>query len=601
AYWLSLFEDGAPVLDLPTDRPRAPLRDASAGFAVRLLDAGLADAVGRVASARGASVYACLLASFGTLLSRLAGQDEVVVGIPVAGQAEGNGPLVGHCVNMLPLRLAVDHDAPFASLLRATRTSLLDAMDHQRCTFGSLLKKLRIQRDPSRPPLVAAVFNVDQAADVASGAFAGLSMELAVNPLLRDNFDFSINAVPSRDGIRLECQYASALFDAATVDAWLEAFETLLRGIVADPGRALSELPLVGEAAFARLQALQPPALPFDRECRMHEHFERRCDIDGARTALRAGADTLDYAQLEASANQIAHLLRTHGVRRGALVGISLDRGARMPAAVLGVLKSGAGYVPLDPELPRERLAAIAADAGLALVLSETAHARRLHGCGAPVLLLDADDALAAQPVTRIGRDGDAAGPGSVAYVIYTSGSTGTPKGVRVPHRTVANLVAGMQHWLRLGPDDVVAAVTPLSFDPSVVDLCLPLAVGARIVLVDRDTAVNGDAFRRLLEGSGATYLDATPSGWRVLLAAGWRAPAGFKAICGGEAMPPDVAAALLGGDGELWNMYGPTETTVTATGARLHAATPGHSVDIHIGRPVENSRAWIVDRFGHL
>ena len=602
AYWLSCFEDAAPVLDLPTDRPRAPSRDSAAGFAVRPLDAGLAEAVGRVASARGASVYACLLATFGTLLSRLAGQDEVVVGIPVAGQAGGTGPLVGHCVNMLPLRLAIDHATPFASLLRHARTRLLDAMDHQRCTFGSLLKKLRIERDPSRPPLVAAVFNVDQAGDAARDAFAGLSMELSVNPLLRDNFDFSINAVPSQDGIRLECQYASALFDAATVDAWLESFETLLRGIVQNPEQTLSELPLVGDAAFQGLQALQPPALPFDRECRMHEHFERRCDIEGARIAIRAGDETLDYAQLEARANQVAHLLRAQGVEHGALVGISLDRTARMPAAVLGVLKSGAAYVPLDPELPRERLAAIVADAGLALILTETANAQRLEGCGVQVLPLDGPDrALAAQPTTRIGRDGAAAGPESVAYVIYTSGSTGTPKGVRVPHRAVANLVASMQHWLRLGPDDVVAAVTPLSFDPSVVDLCLPLAAGAQLVLVDRDTAVNGDAFGRLLERTGATYLDATPSGWRVLLAAGWRAPAGFKAICGGEAMPADVAAALLAGDGEVWNMYGPTETTVTATGARLHAPAPGQSVDIHIGRPVENSRAWIVDRFGHL
>src|SRR5690606_22313062 len=192
------------------------------------------------------------------------------------------------------------------------------------------------------------------------------------------------------------------------------------------------------------------------------------------------------YAQLETRANQVAHLLRAKGVECGALVGISLDRTARMPAAVLGVLKSGAAYVPLDPELPRQRLAEIVADAGLALILSETTNAQRLAGCGAQVLLLDdPDHALAAQPATRIGRDGAAAGPESVAYVIYTSGSTGTPKGVRVPHRSVANLVASMQHWLRLGPDDVVAAVTPLSFDPSVVDLCLPLAAGAQLVLVD--------------------------------------------------------------------------------------------------------------------
>ncbi|MGY0560481.1 amino acid adenylation domain-containing protein [Luteimonas sp. A277] len=603
AWWLARLADGGPVLDLPVDRPRSPERDPAAGFAVRTLDAELMEAVRRTGSAHGTSFYVSLLSAFGLLLSRLSAQDDLVVGIPVAGQADegSGGPLVGHCVNLLPLRLAIDHAQSFAALLEATRTTVLDAMEHQRCTFGSLLKKLRIERDASRPPLVSAVFNVDQVADRERDAFAGLVLDLSVTPMVCDNFDFSINAVPSQDGLRLECLYSSALFDAATVDAWLEAYESVLRGLVRDSAQRLSGLPLVEGEARERLRDLQPAPVAFDAECRMHEHFERQCDVDGGRIALWQDGDTTSYAALEAQGNRIAHLLRSRGIARGALVGIMLERTPRMPAAVLGTLKAGAGYVPLDPEQPPARLAAIARDARLSVILTETVHARRLAVEGVTLLALDVPGDLAPDlPTTRIGRDADAAMPDSVAYVAYTSGSTGTPKGVRVPHRAVANLIACMQRWLRLGAEDAVAAVTPLSFDPSVVDLCLPLSVGARVVLVDRDTAVHGAAFRQMMERSGATYLDATPSGWRVLLDAGWRGSPGFKAICGGEAMPPDVATALLERGAELWNMYGPTETTVTATGARIATSADGLP-DIHIGRPVDNSSVWILDRFGHL
>ena len=600
AWWLSRLEHGAPVLDLPTDRPRAPLRDSAAGFAVRSLDASLARAAQRVAAIGGASLQDCLLATFATLLSRLSGQDEVMVGIPVPGRTGATQGMLGHCQRLLPLRLDLDHDTVFPALLRQARDALRDGQQHPQCDLHALHEALGHAPDPSRPPLLAAVLAL-ATGDPAADAFQDLAAAIVHHPPSQTAFDLELTVVASTDGLRLECAYASALFDQDTVLAWLEAFETLLRGIAEEPRRRLRTLPMAGVQAMVRLQALQPPVLPFDRERRMHEHFEHRADIDPSRVALCAGDAVLDYGTLEARSNQVAHLLRAQGVRRDALVGITLDRGVRMPVAVLGVLKAGAGYVPLDPELPRERLAAIVADAGLSAVLTETANAHRLSGCGVPLLVLDGDHAPEAQPCHRPGRDADAALPDSVAYVIYTSGSTGRPKGVRVPHRAVSNLVASMQHWLRLQPEDAVAAVTPLSFDPSVVDLCLPLAAGARIVMVDRDTAVDGPAFRRLLEGSGATYLDATPSGWRVLLAAGWAGTPQFKAICGGEAMPPDVAQALLARCGEVWNMYGPTETTVTATGARLRTPRPGDAVDVHVGRPVENTQAWIVDRFGHL
>src|SRR5690606_19870414 len=332
----------------------------------------------------------------------------------------------------------------------------------------------------------------------------------------------------------------------------------------------------------------------------MHELFERQCDLAPERTAIRADDGVLDYAALEQRANRIARLLRASGVRRGALVGLSMDRGTDMLAALLGILKAGAGYVPLDPQFPADRLSYMAGDAGLAALVTQQHHAARFDLRGRPVLALDAlHDELAALPDTRLGRDADAAGPETPAYVIYTSGSTGRPKGVQVPHRAVSNFIASMQSEPGLGRDDRLVAVTTLSFDIAVLELLLPLSVGAEVILAGKDTVIDGVALAALLRDSGATAMQATPASWRLLLEAGWAGRAGFKAMCGGEPLPTDLAQALLPLCGELWNLYGPTETTVWSTAMRVAPAMDGGVPDIHIGRPIANTQVWILDDGG--
>src|SRR5690606_13998001 len=300
-------------------------------------------------------------------------------------------------------------------------------------------------------------------------------------------------------------------------------------------------------------------------------------------------------------ANRIARLLRGHGVQKGALVGLAMDRGTDMVAALLGILKSGAGYVPLDPGFPADRLAYMAGDAGLAALVTQQAHAARFDLRGRPVLALDAlADELEALPATRLGRDAGAADPESPAYVIYTSGSTGRPKGVVVPHRAVSNFIASMQSEPGLDAQDRLLAVTTLSFDIAVLELMLPLSVGGEIVLAGRESAIDGLALVDLLREAGITAMQATPATWRLLLEAGWQGSAGFKAMCGGEPLPPDLAQALLARCGELWNLYGPTETTVWSTATCVQPAAAGALPDIHIGRPIANTQVWILVEQGH-
>src|SRR5690606_1038789 len=312
-------------------------------------------------------------------------------------------------------------------------------------------------------------------------------------------------------------------------------------------------LPLVDGEAMAALSALQPARTPYPADLGMHELFEAQCDRTPDRIALRFKDEVLTYAQLEARANRLAAALRERGVRRGALVGLALDRGSDMLAALLGILKTGAGYVPLDPAFPQERLAYMVGDASLAALVTQREHAGRFDLRGRPVLALDGLAAeLDATAPQRVAPEGGH-DPESVAYVIYTSGSTGKPKGVQVPHRAVSNFIVAMQASPGIGPDDRLVAVTTLSFDIAVLELFLPLSVGAEVILADRATAMDGELLSALLRDRQATLMQATPATWRVLIDAGWQGGADFRVLCGGEPLPPDLARTLVARSGALW------------------------------------------------
>jgi amino acid adenylation domain-containing protein len=593
AYWLACYANGVPVLDLPTDHARPPRRSFASARLDYAFDATLLAAIKRLGAQRGASLFATLLGSFAATLARVAGHSEVVIGIPAAAQAiDGHDNLVGHGVNLLPLRCAPDPSAPFTQLLKNARTTLLDALDHQQYTFGTLLKKLDIGRDPSRLPLVSVLFNIDQALDLETTAFPGATMAFASTARSYENFELFINAVQEHGTLRLECQYSRELFDAVTIHRWLNAYETLLRAAIEQPQAALGELPLVSEAARFELDALQPQPTPMGNAQQVHERFETQCDRTPYRTAVRSGGRVLSYTELESRSNRIAHLLRAQGVRVGALVGIALDRDIDMLATMLGVLKSGAGYVPLDPGFPRERLNHMVSDAGLAALVTHSAHADRFDLRGRPVLSLDRlATELEAASSARLGRDDGAATPEAIAYVIYTSGSTGQPKGVEIPHRAVVNFLASMTDRPGLREDDRLLAVTTLSFDIAVLELFGPLGVGAEVVLASREQAMDGEALKALLTEQRITLMQATPVTWRILLQAGWQGSAQIRVLCGGEALAADLAAGLLEVGGEVWNLYGPTETTVWSTCSKVERGVP-----VSIGTPIANTTVWILD-----
>ena len=585
-WWVQQYDSAIPVLELPTDRARQALRGFDSRREDLVIDAGLTEAVRKLGARHGASLFVTLFSTFGALMGRLSGQDDVVVGVPAAGQAaEGRHTLVGHCVQLLPIRMASELDQPFDALLTATRSRVLDAYEHQGCTFGQLLKKLQIQRDPSRLPLVSVLFNLDQAIRSEDLSLGGVTVELRSNPRHYENFDLFLNASQTGAEIVLECQYNTSLFDGETVRRWLLLFREALQRVVADPKLPAVQAFAPTAADLALLDRFNRTELDYPRDLRVDEMIARQAAASPAAVAVVAGDRRLTYRELDQRANALAVALRERGVKAGDLVGLYCGRNEHMLVGLVGILKAGAGYIPMDPAFPAERLEYMSQDGQARHIVSDQSVEGAWKFQKAERLLVD-ELAERAEAPARAGSIDD------VAYVIYTSGSTGRPKGVRVPHRTVTNLLASVTREPGMTAKNVVLSVTTLSFDIAVSEVILPLTVGATIVVADRGQATDGDRLRELIERQNVDFIDATPSTWRLLLAAGWNGGSHLKAICTGEPLPPDLGRELLPRVGELWNGYGPTETTVWSSFHRLLESNG----PVPIGHPVANTQIHVVD-----
>jgi amino acid adenylation domain-containing protein len=591
AYWRSRFAHPAPPLELPLDRPRPSEKTYRASREGRMFDPALHAAVKRDAGQRGTTTVGFLLAAYYVLLARLTGQTDIVVGVPASARDHAEErSLVGHATNFLPLRVQLDMDASVATLLGVVRTALLDAQEHRDLTFGTLVRELNLPRDLSRTPLVATLFNADSGRIAPS--IPDTQTELLVPPRAHLNFELEMQVLDLGRDLLVECTYDRDLFSAETVKRWLAYFEALLEGMIADPAASIGALQILAEEEREELQSWNATETEVPKAC-VHELIRSQVERRPGKVALVCGDRTVTYGELDGAANRLARALRERGVGRGTLVGLCLERSPEMVVALLAVLKAGGAYVPLDPDYPVKRLGLMIEDSGLEVLVSETTLRGLLPEDTVPVLWLDEEaQALAALDGSEIPHDDRRARPEDPAYVIYTSGSTGTPKGVSVPHRSVVNLLESVSKRPGMTSEDIVLAVTTLSFDIAVSELILPLFVGACVVIASREVAADGAQLLATLERHRASFLDATPTTWRMLLESGWKGSPGLKAICTGEAMPRDLALELVERVASLWNGYGPTETTVWSTFEQI---TPPVG-SILIGRPIANTQTYVLD-----
>ena len=589
AYWLKVFEHLPEPLELPTDRPRSAERSFRGATRTSFIDAELYRTVKAAGARRRRTLFATLFTAFQTLLFRLSGQRDLVIGVPAAGQSllEGAVP-VGHCVNFLPIRGTIEPQQSFGDNLDKTSRIVLDAYDHQSCTLGALLKRLRVPAVQGRLPLTEVQFNLETLAgnlDFSPGITTGAEP----NPKAFSTFDIYVNIIESSDGLRIDCHYGADLFDAATIDRWLGHFRMLLAAFVAQPDLAVGALPMGDEAEDRHLisESRGPDVAIPDQQGTVGA-FEQQARHRPDAVAVSFGDQDLTYGALNAWADRIAAELTARIREPESRVALMIERSPALVAAMLGALKAGFPYVPLDPAMPPARIRTILADSGAVALLGTGPRPDAALG---DLPGIESIDVHGTDPKLA-GIRANAPAPDHLAYVIYTSGSTGVPKGVEVTHRGLANLLLAMAREPGMDSTDTLLAVTTVTFDIAALELLLPLIQGGRVAIATADEARDGAELLARLERSGATLMQATPMTWRLLLAAGFRSRPGFRMLCGGEALPRELAMTLLEGGGELWNLYGPTETTIWSSVDRVRA----DDAVVTIGRPIANTQFYIVD-----
>jgi amino acid adenylation domain-containing protein len=595
-YWRGRMAGAPALLELPTDRPRPAIQTFAGCSLAFALDNTLATALRRFADEAQVSLYMLLLAAFGILLSRYSGQTDIVIGSPTANRSrkEIEG-LIGFFMNTIVMRLAVDPVQRFDDYLAQVRQLALQAYAHQDVSFEQLVEKLRPQRNLSYSPLFQVMFSL-QSAPATIPALTGLEVKEITLQQPIAKYDLTL-AITDRNGVLNGMfEFATDLFDAATIERMAANFQTLLGNIVAASPGTLAQLPLLSNPERQLLLTDWNATQKVHGGCAtLHGLFEAQVARTPTAIAVQARDGRLSYTELDARAEAVANRLRACGVGSGGMVGLCLRRTLDLPVALLAILKTGNAYVPLDPDYPAERIRYVLQDAAVGVLLTQTVLADALSSADYAVVCVDAPQTDAAVRLAPADREKIASSKAALAYVIYTSGSTGRPKGVMISHLAAVNFIESMQREPGMTAHDTLLAVTTISFDIAVLELYLPLSVGARIVLADEAMTRDAAALMQTLIDEHITLMQATPATWRLLLAAGWAGAPQLKILCGGEALPASLGEVLLGRCASLWNMYGPTETTVWSTLRRVDPDDTARAT-VPIGHPIGNTRIYILD-----
>ncbi len=597
-YWKQLLADASPALNLPIDRPRKPLQNRREGYQTVLLSKELTADLQALSRKAGVTFFMTLLAAFQTLLHRLTGEEDIVVGTPVAGRHRSETEnLIGLFLNSLALRTRFSDNPTILELLARVRDVALGAYDHQELPFEKLVEELQPERDLSRTPIFQVFINLYNFQE-ATLELDGLSVRRLARVKRAPQFDIELYIREHTDGMRLTFVYDSDLFEFETIKRMLANFEILLEAIASKPQLRVSDLPILTDAEKHQLLVeWNYTDRVYPNEKCIHHLFEEQVEKTPDALAIVFGGRTLNYRELNAGANQLAHRLRKLGVAPDMLVGVFLERSIEMVVALLGILKAGGAYVPLDPEYPKERLFLMVQDAQLPVLLTQEHLVGRLPESSAKVICLDRDrQVLAAESVENLPT---VVTPENLAYVIYTSGSTGQPKGAMNTHQGICNRLLWMQEAYQLTDADRVLQKTPFSFDVSVWEFFWPLLNGARLVVVRPGGHQDSAYLVKLIFEQNVTTLHFVPSMLQVFLEEPGVENCGSlkRVICSGEALPIALQERFFARlDGaELNNLYGPTEAAVDVTFWACERESKRSTVPI--GRPIANTQIYILDR----
>ena len=589
-FWTEYLKGITPELHFPYDFPR---KDVATGLGRKeklQISTISTSKIKDLALKEHATPFSIMLTLMGILLKRYSGDDDFCIGTHVANRPWLSlEKIIGMFVNTIPVRLKIDEDQSLLDLIRTSKSALLETISHQELPFERIVEVV----NPERSPNVNPIFQVSVQwinYSPKPRKFAGFIAE-QVN--VKDGvspFDILFHLWENNGQIEGEIEYSEDLFKSETIHRLKDNFLHLVQSALENPNQKISEVSGVSQTDKEILQEFNNTEVPVS-ECLIQKLFEEQVERNPFKTAVVSGSKKLSYKELDDQSNRLANHMINLGIKPGNTVGVCLERSADMIIAVLGILKAGCGYLPLDPLYPNDRLSYMYKDSGTTVLISQNSLREKIDSfTNTSIISIDKDESEISKCSSN--KPNLTIDTQSVAYMIYTSGSTGKPKGVGVHHKAVVNLIESMSVKPGINKDDILLAVVTLSFDMSVFEIFASLSTGATLVIADSNEILDGQALIDLIEYHNITIIQATPSFWNILLSNGWKGKSNLKALCGGEALTYSLIQQILPRVGEFWNCYGPTETAVYATCTQITSINP----PILIGKPLNNLTIHILD-----
>ena len=594
SFWKQHLEGSMPLLELPTDRSRPATQSFKGSKYPISIPAELYNGLKTLAKTEGCTLFMVLCAAFQTLLSRYTGSEDIIIGTPIANRDRPEiNNLIGLFLNLLVLRTDLSGSPSFLELLGRVKEVTSNAFKNEKIPFEKLVEVLRPKREMSYHPVFQVLLQV-------SNGFELNLRNSVVTPFHFDSgtaqYDLALHLFEGKDGFQGHFEYSTDLFDETTIKRFANSFELLLYNILDAPHLSIERLcELHKDEAKFLLHDVNKTFIERPNDKCLYQLFEEQAKRVPGKVAIDYQGHEITYEQLNSKANQLARYLIENGVGPDQPIGIYMNRSIDMVIGLLGILKSGAAYLPMDPMFPRSRLTFMLEDTDARLLLTQSDLAEDFPEYNGRVIPLDQEWGIISkhsdQPVEVL------ADSSTLAYIIYTSGSTGKPKGVQIEHKSVVNFLRSMQKTPGLVESDILLSVTTLSFDISILEIFLPIITGAKLVLVSKEDSMDGLFLINKLQEMAVTVMQATPTTWKMMLDAGWKSKLNLKVLCGGEALPKDLAFKVLPLCDSFWNVYGPTETTIWSTVKQVKS----HDEIITIGRPIDNTSVYVLDKIGRI
>lgn len=586
-YWKRQYEDDVPVFEVPPDFPRPARRTYTAGREDFVMSVETAEKIKKLGARYGCSFVNTLLSVFEVLLYKYSGSADVIVALPTAGQASNEMyDLIGHCVNLLPLRSRPNATLSFADYLVERKSKMLEDYDHQQFTFGTFLQKIKIERDPSRIPLVPVAFNIDIGMD-DQVSFNNLNYSISNNKRASETFELFLNVTNCKEGYEFQWSYNRQLYHSSTIQGLMASFNYLVKQIIDEPEVKIGILRIdETRGAFDLLLQQYGDGI---LNMTMIELFEKSVQSFPGATAVRFGDHAITYSELDWESNRLANYLLFKGIHKNDRVAIVLDRGINIIVSILAVLKCGASYIPVDPYYPKDRVVFMIDDADAQFIITSLAHVNLFDNERVNTVVLDEVQKELEQ--CSVNSPAVEFGPETIAYILYTSGSTGKPKGAMVTHRNLVHFLKGMQNAFHITSESRFLSVSSISFDASCFDNYLSLVNGAELVLTSNEIIKDGQLLLNEIERRQISIILATPITFKLMLAAEWNKKIPVTLLSAGEVLLPALAKELLPRCKALYNVYGPTETTVICTLTRVL-----NDSRITIGAAIADTPIYILD-----